>query len=195
MKILNRGTLELGYPRYRDVTCNRIHPVTVRWFVFYFEKMTSGTILIAWRFDGTCGRQHIGDLYLPVIWDVRGHWEHVSKMVHGQCYTMRLFDIIFPLPLGRTYKPICDVRRQSQGSPAGSPLREGDTCIHAGNLQQHNSLSSTFLFGCSGTGPPLWSSGQSSWLLTQRSWVQFLALLDFLSRSMFGTGSTQPLWG
>jgi hypothetical protein len=25
-------------------------------------------------------------------------------------------------------------------------------------------------------GPPLWSSGQSSWLLTQRSWVRFPAL-------------------
>jgi hypothetical protein len=27
--------------------------------------------------------------------------------------------------------------------------------------------------------PPLWSSGQSSWLLTQRSRVRFLALPDF----------------
>jgi hypothetical protein len=28
-------------------------------------------------------------------------------------------------------------------------------------------------------GPPLWSSGQSSWLLTQRSWVRFSTLPDF----------------
>jgi hypothetical protein len=44
--------------------------------------------------------------------------------------------------------------------------------------------------------PPLWSSDQSSWLLTQRSRVRFPALPDFLSScSRSGTGSTQPLWG
>jgi hypothetical protein len=45
---------------------------------------------------------------------------------------------------------------------------------------------------------PLWSSGQSSWLQTQRSWVWFLALPDFLHSSRSGTGSTQPRedkWG
>jgi hypothetical protein len=42
-------------------------------------------------------------------------------------------------------------------------------------------------------GPPLRSSGQSSWLLTQRSRVRFLALPDFLSSSGSGMGSTQPL--
>jgi hypothetical protein len=41
-------------------------------------------------------------------------------------------------------------------------------------------------------GPPLWSSGQSSWLLTQRSRVRFSALPDFLRSSGSGTGSTQP---
>jgi hypothetical protein len=41
----------------------------------------------------------------------------------------------------------------------------------------------------------MWSSGQSSCLLTQRSRVRFLALPDFLSSSGSGTGSTQPLWG
>jgi hypothetical protein len=40
-------------------------------------------------------------------------------------------------------------------------------------------------------GPPLWSSGQSSWLLTQRSPVRFPSLPDFLSSSGSGTGSTQ----
>jgi hypothetical protein len=44
-------------------------------------------------------------------------------------------------------------------------------------------------------GPPLWSSGQSSWLLTQRSRVRFSALPDFLGSSGSGTGPTQPLWG
>jgi hypothetical protein len=41
--------------------------------------------------------------------------------------------------------------------------------------------------------PPLWASGQSSWLQIQRSWVRFPALPDFLSSSLSGTGSTQEL--
>jgi hypothetical protein len=41
-------------------------------------------------------------------------------------------------------------------------------------------------------GPPLWSSGQSSWLQIDRSWVRFPALPDFLSSSGSGTASTQP---
>jgi hypothetical protein len=40
--------------------------------------------------------------------------------------------------------------------------------------------------------PPLWSSGQSSWLQIQRSRVRFPALLDFLESSGSGTGSIQP---
>jgi hypothetical protein len=48
------------------------------------------------------------------------------------------------------------------------------------------------------TWPPLWSSGQTSWLQTQRSRVRFPALPNFLSSSGSGTGSTQPRehkWG
>jgi hypothetical protein len=41
-------------------------------------------------------------------------------------------------------------------------------------------------------GPPLWSSGQSSWLLSQRSWFRFPALPNYLRISGPGTGSTQP---
>jgi hypothetical protein len=40
--------------------------------------------------------------------------------------------------------------------------------------------------------PPLWSSGQSFWLLTQGSRVRLPALPDFLRNSGSGTGSTQP---
>jgi hypothetical protein len=40
--------------------------------------------------------------------------------------------------------------------------------------------------------PPLWSSGQSFWLLTQSCRVRLPALPDFLSSSGSGTGSTQP---
>jgi hypothetical protein len=46
--------------------------------------------------------------------------------------------------------------------------------------------------------PPLWSSGQSSWLQIQRSRVRFPALPDFLRSSGPGTRSTQPCeynWG
>jgi hypothetical protein len=38
--------------------------------------------------------------------------------------------------------------------------------------------------------PPLWSSGQSSWLQIQRSRVRFLALPDFLTGSGSVTGSS-----
>jgi hypothetical protein len=41
-------------------------------------------------------------------------------------------------------------------------------------------------------GPPLWSSGQSTWRLTQRSRVRLPALPNFLSSSGSGTGYTQP---
>jgi hypothetical protein len=41
-------------------------------------------------------------------------------------------------------------------------------------------------------GPPLWSSGQSSWLQIQRSRVRLPALPDFLRSSGSGTGPTQP---
>jgi hypothetical protein len=43
--------------------------------------------------------------------------------------------------------------------------------------------------------PPLWSSGQSSWLRIQRSPVRFTALQDFLRSSGSGTESTQPREG
>jgi hypothetical protein len=41
--------------------------------------------------------------------------------------------------------------------------------------------------------PSLWSSGQSSWLLIQRSRVRLPALPHFLRSSGSGTGSIQPL--
>jgi hypothetical protein len=37
--------------------------------------------------------------------------------------------------------------------------------------------------------PPLWSSGQSSWLQIQRSRVQFMTLPDFPRSSGSGTGA------
>jgi hypothetical protein len=40
--------------------------------------------------------------------------------------------------------------------------------------------------------PPLWSSGQSSWLQIQVPRVRFPALPDFLGSSGCGTESTQP---
>jgi hypothetical protein len=43
--------------------------------------------------------------------------------------------------------------------------------------------------------PPLWSSGQSSWLQIQRFQIRFPGLPDFLRSSRSGTGSTQPREG
>jgi hypothetical protein len=40
--------------------------------------------------------------------------------------------------------------------------------------------------------PPLWSSGQSSWLQIQRSRIRFPATPDILSSSGSGTGSAHP---
>jgi hypothetical protein len=40
-------------------------------------------------------------------------------------------------------------------------------------------------------GPPLWSSGQSSWLQIHRFRVRFPVLPDFLRSGGSGTGSTQ----
>jgi hypothetical protein len=54
-------------------------------------------------------------------------------------------------------------------------------------------LCGIFVKGMLELGPPLWSSGQSSWLLTQMSRARFPALPDFLSSSGSGTGSIQPL--
>jgi hypothetical protein len=62
---------------------------------------------------------------------------------------------------------------------------------------QHTAISN-FINVYSMLRPPLWSSGQSSWLQTQRSRIRFPALPDFLSSSGSGTGSTQPRedkWG
>jgi hypothetical protein len=48
------------------------------------------------------------------------------------------------------------------------------------------------LFSVDGEGGlPLWSSSQSFWLQSQRSWVRFPVLPDFFSSSGSWTGSTQ----
>jgi hypothetical protein len=48
--------------------------------------------------------------------------------------------------------------------------------MHISKFCLNNFIKIVMLFGA-----PLWSSGQSSWLLTQRSLVRFPALQDFLS--------------
>jgi hypothetical protein len=54
-----------------------------------------------------------------------------------------------------------------------------------------NSIS--FLWNCTPQSlyMPLWSSGQCSWLLNQRSWIRFPVLPNYLRSSGSGTGSTQ----
>jgi hypothetical protein len=45
---------------------------------------------------------------------------------------------------------------------------------------------------CSSCGPPLWSSGQSSWLQIQGFGFRLPVLPDFLKSSGSGMGSTKP---
>jgi hypothetical protein len=58
---------------------------------------------------------------------------------------------------------------------------------------EHDNILDSYFKSFTFWRPPLWSSGQSSWLLTQRSRVRFPALPDFLNSSGSGKGSTQPL--
>jgi hypothetical protein len=53
---------------------------------------------------------------------------------------------------------------------------------------EHDKITSLRLHLC----PPLWSGGQSSWPITQSSWVRFPALPNDLHSSGSVTGSTQP---
>jgi hypothetical protein len=81
----------------------------------------------------------------------------------------------------------------------GSYIPEDDI-LHSHRRESINAVLQGFVLKVSGTwkisndlylnGPPLWSS--SSWLLTQRSWVRFPALPNFLSNSGSRMGSTQP---
>jgi hypothetical protein len=74
-----------------------------------------------------------------------------------------------------------------------SRLKLGNASYHpVQNLLSSSLLSKNLKIKIYRTRPPLWSSGQSFWLLTQRSRVRFPALPDFLSGSGSGTGSTQP---
>jgi hypothetical protein len=45
---------------------------------------------------------------------------------------------------------------------------------------------------CTSPRPPLWSTGQSSSLQTERPRVRFPAIPDSLRSSGYGTGCTQP---
>jgi hypothetical protein len=54
--------------------------------------------------------------------------------------------------------------------------------------EDNNSVPLLFIYK-----PPLWSSGQSSWLQTQRTRVRFPPQPDFMSSSGSETGFTQPL--
>jgi hypothetical protein len=69
-------------------------------------------------------------------------------------------------------------RRETDHSPQTN-AEVKNTCIYIYPLLHTSS------------GPPLWSSGQSSWLHIQRSRVRFPELSDFLRSSGSGTGFTQ----
>jgi hypothetical protein len=66
------------------------------------------------------------------------------------------------------------------------------------NCMRNMSIREGFMRDGLRKGPPLWSSRQSSWLLTQRSRARFPALPNLLRSSGSGTGSTQSRedkWG
>jgi hypothetical protein len=57
-------------------------------------------------------------------------------------------------------------------------------------LERKISISETI----KGLGPPLWSSSQSFWLLTQGSWVRFPALPDFSEQQWVWNGVHSASW-
>jgi hypothetical protein len=73
---------------------------------------------------------------------------------------------------------------------------QDDAMPHAMNIIMdflHDTIAPSVNYDeCPDCQPPLWSSGRSSWLQIQRSWIRFLALPDFLRSNGSGTGSTQP---
>jgi hypothetical protein len=75
-------------------------------------------------------------------------------------------------------------------SPAATSTRASQT--HEGILDDIHYTQPTFTAPLDFVQRSLWSSGQSSWLQTQKSRVRIPELPDFLSSSGSGTGSTQP---
>jgi hypothetical protein len=71
--------------------------------------------------------------------------------------------------------------------------------LHYSKIQKtEESGSAVFIHELNCPRPPLWSSGQSSWLQIQRFRVWFPVLPDFLRSIASGKGSTQPRednWG
>jgi hypothetical protein len=85
----------------------------------------------------------------------------------------------------RVRNPTRSLNFMNLPNPSG-PLGPGATqpVTETSNRNKKNSVA---------LSPHVWSSGQSSWLLTKRSRIRFPALPYFLSSSGSGTGSTQPL--
>jgi hypothetical protein len=88
-----------------------------------------------------------------------------------------------PRQLSPAHIPNCQFHYSDILSYLRSPFK--NTAI---NIQSH----------VNAIGPPLWSSGQGSWLQIQRSRVRFPVLPDCLRSSGSETGSTEPRednWG
>jgi hypothetical protein len=91
-----------------------------------------------------------------------------------------------------------NVQAGCQAHPASYPIGTEGCCL-GGKSESDLALTSYLLVPRLKMGalylhsPPLWSSGQSSWLQTQRSPVRFPALPDFLRSNGSRTGSSQPL--
>jgi hypothetical protein len=96
-----------------------------------------------------------------------------------------------PRVIRTSLKPRTDVASAAASLQVASKYKRTAVLLEA--LFTHARSPCLFLKNVVFSGPPLWSSGQSSWLQTQSYQVRFPALPDFLSSSGSGTGSTQPL--
>jgi hypothetical protein len=84
-------------------------------------------------------------------------------------------------------RPICDtsVRTSASSCHVDRNMRSKPTsqCVPSSELAKCHSLYRL---------PPLWPSGQSSWLNNLRTRVRFPVLPDFIRSSGSRTGSTEP---
>jgi hypothetical protein len=130
----------------------------------------------------------LGSHFVPLSYTVP--WDHTSCQYRTQFLVLTLRASIVQF-LGITLR--ANIVHSSMGSHSCQYRTQFLVLTLRANIAQSSLCSHFVPISYSSLGrQPLWSSGQSSWLLTQRSWILFPVLPDFLSSSRSGTGSTQP---